>query len=467
MKYRFHSASKLHSRRLPVVWALSLPLLLALLPAGRLAGQESQFAAISQCQIAPVWSGHPVGFCLLTHGQRQFAAFYDDQRRMTVAARTLGRDDWQLVRLDEKVGWDSHNYVTMAVDAQENIHLSGNMHCVPLVYFRTETPLDITTFRRIDRMTGSAERRCTYPRFFEGPGGQLIFTYRDGGSGNGNQMYNVYDPATKTWRPLLAGPLTDGGGLINAYLNGPVLGPDGFFHLVWVWRDTPDCATNHDLSYARSRDLLHWQTSDGMPLVLPITLQTAPIVDPVPIGGGLINGNTHIGFDGHDRLVLSYHKFDPNGNTQIYNARRERAGWRIYTTSDWGYRWEFQGNGSIPFEIHIHPVRTEQTGNGRQLVQDYTHSRYGSGTWILDEDTLQIRGTLSRPPRYPAALRLVESDHPGVQVRWCQDSGEPGLAGVHYVLRWETLGTNRDRPHAGPPPAPSLLRVYAMKRQGN
>ena len=26
--------------------------------------------------IEPVWAGHPVGFCLLTHAQDQFAAYY-------------------------------------------------------------------------------------------------------------------------------------------------------------------------------------------------------------------------------------------------------------------------------------------------------------------------------------------------------------------------------------------------------
>jgi len=26
--------------------------------------------------VAPVWSGHPVGFALLTHGDMQFVAFY-------------------------------------------------------------------------------------------------------------------------------------------------------------------------------------------------------------------------------------------------------------------------------------------------------------------------------------------------------------------------------------------------------
>jgi len=60
---------------------------------------------------------------------------------------------------------------------------------------------------------------------------------------------------------------------MNAYCSRPALGPDGRFHMTWVWRDTPDCATNHDLSYARSADLVHWETGGGEPLKLPLGLQ--------------------------------------------------------------------------------------------------------------------------------------------------------------------------------------------------
>ena len=49
--------------------------------------------------------------------------------------------------------------------------------------------------------------------------------------------------------------LTDDEGLRNAYFDGPHEGPDGGFHLAWVWRESPDAATNHALSDARSSNL--------------------------------------------------------------------------------------------------------------------------------------------------------------------------------------------------------------------
>ena len=413
--------------------------------------------------VAPVWAGHPVGFCLLTRGDHQFAAFYDAQRRMTVASRLLSDKTWRFVRLPEVVGWDSHNYITMALDDDGFIHLSGNMHVAPLVYFRSEKPLDIESFKRVPAMVGPNEKRATYPVFFRGPDNELIFTYRDGSSGNGNEIYNRYDPKTRAWSRLLDKPLTDGEGHRNAYLSGPTKGPDGFYHLAWVWRESPDCSSNHDPSYARSPDLLHWENSAGKPLSLPITLQTGEIVDPVPVHGGVINGDVVVGFDSEKRPVVSYIKYDANGNTQIYNARVEDGHWSIHQASGWNYRWDFSGGGSIPFEVHVGAVKT---GPGGVLTQQYSHLKLGSGTWILDPVTLKPVGHQEERPGFPPELGKLESKFPGMQVKWAGDSGASGDPGVRYVLRWETLGPNRDRPREGDPPPPGMLRVYKLQAPG-
>lgn len=409
--------------------------------------------------ISSVWSGHRVGFFLLTHENRQYVAYYDDNRQMTVASRSLDSNKWQYRKLDSRVGWDSHNYIVMAVDDDGCIHLSGNMHCNPLIYFKTGKPHDISTFQRIPEMVGEREQRCTYPKFLRGPKGELIFNYRDGGSGNGVRIYNVYNPETRSWRRLLDTPLTDGKGLMNAYPVGPSLGPDGYYHMCWVWRDTPDCCTNHDPSYARSRDLVHWETATGSPITLPMTLESEGlIVDPVPAKGGVINGNTRIGFDSKQRPILTYHKFDADGNTQLYNARLEDSRWKIYQTSNWDYRWYFQGGGSIEFEIRVSPVTLEDDGS---LTQAYSHDKHGSGVWKLDEATLRPIGKVTKKRQWPAELGRPQSDFSGMQVRWQSDSGISPHHDSRYFLRWETLGANRDRPR-NEAPAPSMLRLYKI-----
>ena len=414
---------------------------------------------VEEIEVAPVWAGHPVGFHLHTHGDKQFFAYYDADRQMTVAVRALGETEWEKVVLPEEVGWDSHNYITMAIDDDRYLHLSGNMHVTPLVYFRTTEPLDITTFERAP-MVGNRERRTTYPRFLRGPSDELLFNYRDGSSGDGEEIYNVYDHETQTWSRLLDEPLVSGEGKMNAYFHGPLRGPDGYFHLCWVWRDTYDCATNHSLSYARSSNLVDWETGAGDPVELPMTIDSADIVDPVEPGGGLINGNARVGFDGQGRVVIAYHKFDEDGNTQIYNARLEDGEWRIYQTSDWDYRWEFSGGGTIVFEIRIREVQPHEPG---VLRQSYDHVQYGSGTWLLDEATLTPIG-MYEPETIPLPERLtqVQSDFPGMEIRRAGDSGRSPDPNVRYQLQWETLPAHRDRPREGPVPEPSMLRLIKL-----
>jgi hypothetical protein len=425
--------------------------------------------------IAEVWSGHPVGFSLLSAPPHQFVAFYDAQRRMTVGARRLDEPAFHLRRLpslDEeaaatgrrpttRLGWDSHNSVTLALDETGHLHLSGNMHCTPLLYFRAAKPYDIDSLEWMPEMVGALEDRVTYPRFLRGPDGELIFTYRHGRSGDGIEIFNVYDPAGRRWRRLLDVPLFDGEGKRNAYFHGPVQDADGVFHVCWVWRDTPDCATNHHVSYARSADLKHWEDSGGKPLELPITLARGDVVDPVPPGGGLINGNARVGFDAEGRVIVSYHKHDENGFTQIYNARREADGWRIYRATDWQYRWEFQGGGSIVFDIGVSPVEVAPDGT---LEQSYRHAKYGSGRWRLCEAALRPLGPAPQRQRQPRGIGRLESDFPGIEVRRTADLCDTGDPAVRYLLRWETLPANRDRPRDGDLPPSSKLRLYKLVR---
>jgi hypothetical protein len=419
-------------------------------------------AAPAALDVAPVWSAHPVGFALLTAGDRQLVGFYDADRRLTLAVRSLDERTWTFVPLPRTTGWDSHNSIAMAVDRDGFVHLAADMHCSPLVYFRSRHPLDEAftgeSFEPLHRMTGDREIHVTYPVFMHDGNGDLVFMYRHGSSGDGDQILDRYDATARAWRRLLDEPLTSGRRgeeTMNAYFEGPVRGPDGFFHLAWVWRDTPDCDTCHDVCYARSRDLVHWERSDGTPLDLPITADTCEVVDPVPPGQGLINGLVRIGFDSRNRPVLSYHAYDEAGRSQIRSARLEDGLWRIRQTSQWSHRWEFGGGGTIDFDVGIGPVEVTDDGT---LVQR-SRSAAGSGTWRLDPASLVATGTAEGSWHRPPALRRVESAWPGMEVRWQNDSGGDTAGRDRFLLRWETLGPNRDRPRPEPLPPPSMLRV--------
>lgn len=426
---------------------------------------------VETLDVANVWSGQPVFFALVTRSDQQFAAYYDDQRRMTVASRTLGSSTWTYKVLPSTLGWDSHNYVAMALDSSNRIHVSGNMHAVPLVYFRSSAVFDISTLAA-STMVGANESSATYPVFFNGPTGDLVFEYRDGSSGNGNTIFNGYSVSTSTWTRTLNSALLDGtSSSMNAYPEGPVLGPDGYYHLVWVWRNTSDASTNHDLSYAKTQDLVHWFKANGTAITLPITPATGDIVDPVPVSGGMINNNTRVGFDAHGQPIIAYHKFDngTSGNTQLYEARFENGAWVSHRATSWTYRWAFGGTGTLVFQIEI-TEGPKVLADGR-LIQNFYHSQYGGqGTLVLDPTTLQAEQTLNPPLRpYPLALNTPESTYKdpvnsdAMVVRWQEDSGSGPDTGIKYLLRWETLPSNADQARTNAPPA-TKLRLYGFKQ---
>ena len=405
-----------------------------------------------------VWSGHAVGFSMITHPPHQFVAYYDSARMMTIAQRKLGESQWKKKSLSETLGWDSHNYIALVLDSKGYLHVSGNMHADSLVYFQASTPYDVMSLTRKEQLIGRQEDRATYPKFFSDPMDNLIFTYRDGGSGNGNQIYNRYDPNTQRWSRLLDEPLVDGKGERNAYLHGPVLGPDNYYHLIWVWRDTPHAETNHDLSYAKSKDLVHWEQSDGTPQPLPITYENCEIVAPVPVKQGMINGNIAIGFDLEYRPVVAYHRFDSLGHTQIYNARREQGEWKTYQLTDWNFRWEFSGKGSLNKRVNVYPITEEN----EQLTQKQYIDTIGVRNFLIDAEDLSIVKELPGAKEYPERLERVRSTFPGVQVNMATNRTPEGDV---YVLRWETLSRNRDRPREGKIPSPSPLVLYHITAQ--
>jgi hypothetical protein len=134
--------------------------------------------------------------------------------------------------------------------------------------------------------------------------------------------------------------------------------------------------------------------------------------------------------------------------------------------SDWKYRHLFSGGCSGPstFGTSLSLGRIAQHGKGK-LALPYNHWKEGSGLLVIDEDTLQpvgIEPQVSFTPRYPKELTKVTSDFPGMRVKWCDDSGTAPDPATRYVLRWETLGSNRDRPREGKLPENSDLVLYRI-----
>lgn len=406
---------------------------------------------MSQCQIIDrVWSGHPVDFAMVADSERLYIGYYDANRILMLASRAVAGGDWSFQSFPSKIGWDSHKYIALALDGHGRLHMAANMHVTPLNYYIMAQSGRIDTMTRMPCLVEpEQESRVTYPEFLRLPSGDLVFKFRDGRSGNGNTFYYCFDDDNRSWRNLTGAPILDGDGERNAYPVGPILSGDGWFHLAWVWRETRMAETNHSLCHAMSRDLIHWQKANGRPLTLPITYAAAPIVDPVPQGGGIINNNTVIGFDHLHRPIISYHKYDAEGQTQIFLARYQKRRWEIAQASEWkGYRWQFGGPGTLDFEITLGSPYQK----GSRIVAPIT--RLGQQSLLrVDGRTLARLDEVEQPPN-PVHDLLASHDLPkGMEWNHIQLP----LPDRHFILAWPTLPPYRDRPRRVHPGATRLL----------
>ena len=82
---------------------------------------SSTLSVYSSLFVATVWSGHPVGFDLLTHGDMQFIAFYNAERKMTVGMRKIDEEIWTFAH-PEVYGWRTEADCHRRSDGTVTIH---------------------------------------------------------------------------------------------------------------------------------------------------------------------------------------------------------------------------------------------------------------------------------------------------------------------------------------------------------
>lgn len=257
---------------------------------------------------------------VITHGDYQFAAYYDADGYVVLAKRKLAKKgddgDWQVQRTQYKGNVrDAHNIISIGIDGDGYIHLSFDHHGHPLRYCKSKQPLSME-FGELQPMNGNDEMNVTYPEFYKLPDGDLLFAYRSGSSGRGNLVMKRYHLKEKRWENL-QDVLIDGEKKRNAYWQLCV-DAQGTIHVSWVWRETPDVATNHDLCYARSKDGgKTWEKSDGTCYQLPITAATAETAFLIPQNSELIN-QTSMTADSQGNPYIATYWRDQDSNVPQY-----------------------------------------------------------------------------------------------------------------------------------------------------
>lgn len=282
---------------------------------------------------------------LVTYKDTQFIAYYDNDGCLILGKRKLPKGEWILHKTQYTGNVsDAHNSISIMVDGDGYLHVSWDHHGHPLRYAKSIAPLSLELGDK-QPMTGELEENVTYPEFYKMPNGDLIFIYRDGQSGKGNLVLNRYNVKTKTWNQLQKN-LIDGEGKRNAYAQSCV-DDKGVIHISWVWRETPDVATNHDLCYAKSLDGgITWMNSMGEKYTLPIIAETSEYAALIPQNSELIN-QTAMTTDSKGNPYIATYWREKNSDIPqyhiVYNKHNE---WRVMNLNFRNTPFSLKGGGT-------------------------------------------------------------------------------------------------------------------------
>jgi hypothetical protein len=300
---------------------------------------------------------------LVSDRQRQYIAYYDAERYLVLGKRKLGTSRW-ITRRTRYQGnaADAHNAISLMLDGAGYLHVSWDHHNNALRYARGVKPGSLELGPKLP-MIGADEESVSYPEFYRLPDGNLLFFYRLGGSGRGDLVINRYEAATRRWSRLHTNLVT-GEGKRNAYWQA-FLDHKGTLHLSWVWRESPDVASNHDLAYARSRDGgVTWEKSSGERYALPISAGGAEYAVRIPQNSELINQTSMAADrDGHP-YIASYWRDAGSAIPQYHVVFHDGDQWAVRSLDFRKTAFSLSGQGTKRIPIARPQIMVDIAGAG-------------------------------------------------------------------------------------------------------
>jgi len=314
---------------------------------------------------------------LVTFHNWQYIAYYNKNGYVVLGRRKLGNHKWELKQTPYKGNVsDAHNVISIMVDGNGYLHMAWNHHNNPLHYVRSKQPGSLELSSEMP-MTGKLENKLSYPEFYRMPNGNLLFLYRDGGSGNGSLVLNQYDTKTRTWKQLHSN-LIDGQGQRNAYWQA-CIDVQGTIHLSWVWRETPDVASNHDMAYACSKDGgLTWQKSTGEKYQLPINADNAEYAFRIPQKSELINQTSMFAdAEGHP-YIATYWREQDSKIPQYHLVYKTNDSWKKEVIDFRKTEFSLSGTGTKRIPISRPQIIVWKTGKNLSAALIFRDEERGS-----------------------------------------------------------------------------------------
>ncbi len=310
----------------------------------------------SESLVGMGWSGNSINTvifrnnALTSFDDYQFTAYYNQDGYMVLAKRMLDSDVWEnhITKYKGNVK-DAHNSISIVIDNQGFLHVSWDQHNTQLRYATSKEPMGLELTDELE-MTGLQESKVTYPEFHNLPNGNLLFMYRSGESGRGNTILNEYNIETKKWQQIQS-DFISGENLRSAYWQ-TTIDTKGNVHISWVWRETWDVASNHDLCYAISKDGgLTWEKSTGEKYQLPITHKNAEVIYHIPQHSNLINQTSMVVDSNNVPYVASYWSSEKGEAPQYKVVHKRDNKWQLIDTKFHNSTFSLSGGGTkkIPF----------------------------------------------------------------------------------------------------------------------
>lgn len=314
------------------------------------------------------WAGNTINTVvfrrnsIVSDKQWQYVAYYDSTGHVVLARRKTGDIPWE-IKQTQFTGniKDAHNSISIMLDGNGYLHMSWDHHNNKLNYCRSKEPHSLELTEKIP-MTGNTESSVSYPEFYKMPNGDLLFLYRDGGSGRGNLILNRYYTGQQKWERV-QNNLIDGEGQRNAYWQACV-DNKGIFHISWVWRESPDVASNHDLCYARSADGgKTWKKSGGESQPVPVNAGNAQTIVIIPQKSDLINSTSMVTDAKGRPYIATYWRPAGNVSPQYHLVYFDGKAWQVRQVSQRSEAFSLSGGGTRRIPIS----RPQILANGKKV----------------------------------------------------------------------------------------------------
>jgi hypothetical protein len=290
---------------------------------------------------------------IMTYNGYQYVTYWNNAYHVCLARKKLPTGSWEVVEFTDYTVTaariaDNHYSISMGICPNDGtIHLAFDHHGDNLHYRKSIADLankpaellwSAASFGSVQDylISGQQMTQVTYPRFAAKPDGDLLYEYRYGTSGAGDSYIYEYAANTGTWAQV--GKYMDGLTLgNNGYLNGIHYDANSRLHASWVWRETPDPLTNHDVCYMYSDDhgrtwMSHSGTQVGAVNTNPVKSNTSGItVWPLGQNRGLINQESQaVDSKGGIHILQSYLPDGEPNSTNFWNGRSKAYLRHIY-----------------------------------------------------------------------------------------------------------------------------------------